>query len=301
MKPTTRSITVNGAQVSMLQAGPTGATPALLLHGGRAGQSPIAYGSHLWGKALSLLGTDRSVVALDLPGAGGSDLASPNQLTIDGLREHLDQVIVALGFEKVHLVGHDIGGLAGLWLALSSPRKIASLSIVASAMAPPMGDGLDDIVYQSVPTPLWSRESQFWAFDRLSHSHAHIDDGLLDACVAAATGASHRAAVAALREEAMGMRNFGIPAVKGKMWAILRDKGIGVPTQLVWSDNDPLAARDGGNMLFRILAEKQYATYFHIINRAGSFAFREQPEIFAEIVGSFHDSVDAMTPARSAA
>lgn len=255
----------------------------------------------MWASVMPHLAAGRPVVALDLPGAGGSDLGSPNLLTIDGLRGHLADVLAALAFEKVHVVGHDIGGLVGLWLAALAPLKIASLSIVASAAAPPMGDGLDDIVLQAAPAPLWTRGSQAWAFDRLSYSHAHIDDTLLDACVAAAAGTPHRAAVAAMQDEAVRNRNFGIPAMKGKMWAILREKGIAVPTQLVWSNNDPLATRDGGNMLFKILAEKQYATYFHILNRAGSFAFREQPREFAEITASFHDGVDAMSAAWSAA
>lgn len=300
MNPTFHSISVAGHKVSMLRAGSPGGTPVLLLHGGRAGQSPIAYGSYLWAGVMPLLASGREVIAIDLPGAGGSDLGSPAHLTIDGLREHLDHVLDALKLQKVHLVGHDLGGLVGLWFALSAPQKVASLSLVASAAAPPTGDGLDDIVMQAVPTPLWSRQSQAWAFDRLSYGHGHIDEALLDASVAAAQGAPHRAAVAALQDDAVRARNFGIAAMKGKMWALLREKGIAMPVQLVWSNNDPLAARDGGNMLFRILAEKQYATYFHMINRAGSFAFREQPEVFAEIVASFHDGVDAMAGARAA-
>lgn len=300
MNPTSHSISIAGKKVSMLQAGPKGGTPVVLLHGGRAGQSPIAYGSYLWSSVMPLLASGRQVIAIDLPGAGGSDLGSPAQLTIDGLREHLGHVLAALEIKKAHVVGHDTGGLLGLWFALSAPQNVASLSIVASAAAPPTGDSLDDIVLQATPTPLWSRQSQAWAFDRLSYGHAHIDDALLDASVAAAQGAPHRAAVAAMQDEAVRARNFGISAMKGRMWALLREKGIAMPVQLVWSNNDPLALRDGGNMLFRILAEKQYATYFHMINRAGSFAFREQPEVFAEIVASFHDGVDAMAGARAA-
>ena len=49
-------------------------------------------------------------------------------------------------------------------------------------------------------------------------------------------------------------------------------------------------------MLFKIIAEKQRATQFHLINRAGSFPFREQPAEFAQVVASFQDGIELETP-----
>jgi 2-hydroxy-6-oxonona-2,4-dienedioate hydrolase len=67
---------------------------------------------------------------------------------------------------------------------------------------------------------------------------------------------------------------------------------VQVPTQLVWASHDARAPREAGYVLFKIIADKQRATQFHLINRAGTFAFREQPEEFSKVVAAFHDGVD---------
>ena len=48
--------------------------------------------------------------------------------------------------------------------------------VTDNGMSPPTGDGINDILFDAVPVPLWSRASQVWAFERLSYSHGHIDD-----------------------------------------------------------------------------------------------------------------------------
>jgi pimeloyl-ACP methyl ester carboxylesterase len=290
---TTRSdITVGGRKVSLLRAGPSGGTPVLLVHGGRPGLTPIATGAHLWDRAIPHLGAGRPVVAIDLPGAGGSDVGNADILSADKIAEHLVAVLGALSLDRVHFVGHDFGGFVGLWLALTAPAKLQSLSLVASGDSTPKGDGLDDILLDALPKPAWSRASQAWVFDRVSYSNGHIDDALLTACVAAAQGKPHGEAVKAMQDPAARARNYGVNALKGKVWDAMRTRGVQVPTQLVWSSDDPRAPREAGYVLFKIIAEKQRAAQFHLINRAGTFAFREQPDEFAKVVAAFHDGVD---------
>jgi pimeloyl-ACP methyl ester carboxylesterase len=289
MNPTTSEITVAGRKVAMLRAGPEKGEAVLLVHGGRAGVSPIAGGSHLWSSAIPHLG-GRPLIAVDLPGAGGSALGSPAILGVEAIGRHLLAVLDSLALARVHFVGHDLGGLVGLLLAVSASDRLRSLSLVASSAAAPTGDGLDDIVFDAAPLPRWSRHSQIWAFERVSYGHAHIDDALIAACVAAAEGRPHRDAVAAVADDALRDRNFGIAAAKGRIWAALRGDGLAVPTQLVWSSHDPLAAPEGGHALFKIIAARQRASQFHLINRAGSYPFREQPAEFGRLVAAFQDA-----------
>jgi pimeloyl-ACP methyl ester carboxylesterase len=69
-------------------------------------------------------------------------------------------------------------------------------------------------------------------------------------------------------------------------------KGLTVPTQIVWASHDPATSREAGYVLFKVIAEQQSAAQFHLINRAGSFIFREQPAEFRRVVAAFQDSVD---------
>jgi pimeloyl-ACP methyl ester carboxylesterase len=289
MSPTISELTVAGRKVAMLRAGPGSGEAVLLVHGGRTGVSPIAGGSHLWSPAIPYL-SYRPLFAIDLPGAGGSELGSPASLAVDAIGQHLLAVLDAIALPSVHFVGHDLGGLVGLSLAVSAPEKLRSLSLVASGVSAPTGDGLDDIVFDAAPLPRWSRHSQQWAFERVCYSHAHIDEALLAACVAAAAGRPHRDAAAALADDAARVRNFAIGAAKGRIWAALRGDGLAVPTQLVWSSHDPLAAPAAGYVLFKTIAAKQRATQFHLINRAGAYPFREQPAEFARLVAAFQDA-----------
>ena len=67
---------------------------------------------------------------------------------------------------------------------------------------------------------------------------------------------------------------------KSSFYAICRDVGLMVPMQVVWGSHDPLATLDMGLGLFRLVAARQRAAQFHVINRAGAFPFREEPEAF---------------------
>jgi pimeloyl-ACP methyl ester carboxylesterase len=282
---------VAGRRVCLIKAGTSSGEPVVLLHGGRAGLSPIAGGSHVFDRVIPLLAAGRQVIAPDLPGYAGTDLASPADLDVEKQSSFVLALLDALSIDRAHLAGHDLGGFIALWLAITAPKRVRSLSIAASPMCPPTGDGLNDILFDATPLPLWSRRSQAWAFERLSYSNEHVDAALLGACEDAARGKPHRGAVDAMGDEQLRHRNFGIAALKGRIWEAVR-KGVTAPTQIVWASHDPTTTREAGYVLFKVIAERQGAAQFHLINRAGSFVFREQPAEFARIVAAFQNGVD---------
>jgi pimeloyl-ACP methyl ester carboxylesterase len=282
---------VAGRRVSLIKAGASAGEPVVLLHGGCAGLSPIAGGSHVFDRVIPLFAAGRQVIAPDLPGYAGTDLASPADLDVGKQVNFVLALLDVLAIDRAHLVGHDLGGFIALWLAITAPKRVRSLSITASPMCPPTGDGLNDILFDATPLPLWSRRSQAWAFERLSYSHEHVDAALLDACEEAGRSKPHRDAVDAMRDEQLRHRNFGIAALKGRIWEALR-KGLTVPTQIVWASHGPTTAREAGYVLFKVIGEHQGAAQFHLINRAGSFVFREQPAEFTRVVAAFQDGVD---------
>jgi pimeloyl-ACP methyl ester carboxylesterase len=73
---------VAGRRVSLIKAGTSAGEPVVLLHGGGAGLSPIATGSHVFDRAIPLFAAGRQVIAPDLPGYAGTDLASPADLNV---------------------------------------------------------------------------------------------------------------------------------------------------------------------------------------------------------------------------
>jgi pyruvate dehydrogenase E2 component (dihydrolipoamide acetyltransferase) len=122
--PAPETVAVDAGTLRFLRQG-EGGEPLLLLHG---------FGGDLnnWLFAAPALAAERTVYALDLPGHGGSSKdVGPGDL--DFLVGATRQFFVAQGLDRVHLVGHSLGGLIAARLALETPEDAASLTLVASA------------------------------------------------------------------------------------------------------------------------------------------------------------------------
>ena len=285
-----QTIVVGGQRTRILRGGKSGASTALFLHGGIPGVTPYCSGAHIWGDALTPFTSNLDVIAPDLPGSGGT-VAGAEPLTVDAMGRHVIALLAVASVETADVIGHDLGGLVGIWLALNHPARVRSLSIVASPMSAPTGDSLDDLLFATPPRPLWSRKSQAWALERVSYSHSHIDDGLLDACVAASEGEAHRQAVELMKANFNKAFAPSVNRTKGQLWEVCRNAGLPVPTQIVWASHDPATTREAGFVLFDVIAAKQKAAQMHVINRAGSLPFREQAAAFHHVVASFGEGV----------
>jgi pimeloyl-ACP methyl ester carboxylesterase len=244
----------------------------VFIHGGIPGITPYASGAHIWGPMLERF---KGATAIEVGGK-----------TADAMSEQVKRAIAGKG--KCHLVGHDLGGLLALSVAIDAPNLVSAVTAVASVAAAPTGDGLADFTYAFPPAPLYGRESQRWALERVSYSHHHIDEQLLDACVAAAAKQTHMS-----REDYAEHFVPSMMKAKSRFYEVCRTEGIKVPCQVIWGSHDPLATFDHGLWLFRGIAQKQRVAQFHVINRAGALPFREEPAAFHQVVAAFADVVDA--------
>jgi pimeloyl-ACP methyl ester carboxylesterase len=233
---------------------------------GSAPGTPYASGPHVWGRCLSLF--EQKPLLIHLQGA-----------TVDAMYRDLVATLDAKEMRECRIVGHDLGGLVALNVAAEFPQRIRAVSAIAAVPAAPTGDGVPNLTFACPPQPAYSRESQRWALERVSYSHHHIDQALLDDCVAAAPP--------------KGAEDFApsLMAAKARFYATCREPGYPVPAQVVWGMADPLASFEHGMWLFRMLAWKQTAAQFHAINRAGSLLFREEPEQFYQVVSAFLEAV----------
>lgn len=98
------------------------AAPLLLLHG-------FLGASDGWGDSLlRALGARFRVVALDLPGHGGSGLPDdPDLLTIPGVAGMLAGLLPRLGLSRAVWVGYSMGGRVALAAAVLHPERVAAL------------------------------------------------------------------------------------------------------------------------------------------------------------------------------
>ena len=102
----------------------SGRAPLVLIHG---------FGSDLnsWRPMLGGGNLDNPILALDLPGHGGSTHTIPDDL--DGIAAQLEQTIAAYHSGPIILVGHSFGGAIATEIAARSNLDIRALVLIAPA------------------------------------------------------------------------------------------------------------------------------------------------------------------------
>jgi pimeloyl-ACP methyl ester carboxylesterase len=102
--------------------------PALVLvHGlGSAG--------NIWKTLIPQLKKDFSVIALDLPGHGVSEIYDNEAVDPTSLaRAIVDEVVKTHGFTQMHVAGNSLGGWIALEMGAVAPEKVKSITALAPA------------------------------------------------------------------------------------------------------------------------------------------------------------------------
>jgi pyruvate dehydrogenase E2 component (dihydrolipoamide acetyltransferase) len=119
---------VDGIRVRYARRGDAapGAVPVLFVHG---------FGGDLdnWLFNLDAVAAAAPVIAIDLPGHGQSDVRLPGAGGLGALADFVLHALDRLGVERVHVVGHSMGGAIAARMALAAPARIASLVLLAPA------------------------------------------------------------------------------------------------------------------------------------------------------------------------
>ena len=99
--------------------------PLVLQHG-------FLGGSGYWLPQFANFARHFDVLAPDLPGfAGSADLPAPD--SVPGFAAQLVELWDRLGLERVHLVGHSMGGMIALQVALDYPERVDRLVLYGTA------------------------------------------------------------------------------------------------------------------------------------------------------------------------
>jgi aminoacrylate hydrolase len=98
--------------------------PSILLSSGLGGAA------HYWAPQIPALAKDFRVIAYDQAGTGRSGGTLPPDYTIAGMAAEAASLLNDLAITKTHFVGHALGGLIGLQLALDRPDLLDRLVLV---------------------------------------------------------------------------------------------------------------------------------------------------------------------------
>lgn len=125
-----RSVRVDGTGIRVVERGPeTAADPPLLLLHGFTGSVEA------WGEALlGALASERRVLAVDLPGHGGSGLPErEGGLSLPAVVDLLTGVLDRVGVHRAVWVGYSMGGRIALGAAVLRPRRVAALVLESAS------------------------------------------------------------------------------------------------------------------------------------------------------------------------
>jgi pyruvate dehydrogenase E2 component (dihydrolipoamide acetyltransferase) len=88
-----------------------------------------------------VMAESRRTIALDLPGHGGSTKALAGPVDGSSFAADIDRALAALEVDRIHLVGHSMGGAIALHFAGWQPDRVATLTLIASAELGPEING----------------------------------------------------------------------------------------------------------------------------------------------------------------
>ena len=127
-----RFANVNGVRLHYLVAGR--GDPVVLLHG-------YAETSHMWRPLVGKLADTRTVIAPDLRGAGQSSTPADGY-TKAAMARDIHALTSKLGYQRVQIVGHDIGLMVAYAYAAQYPSEVERIALM-DAFLPGIGNWRD--------------------------------------------------------------------------------------------------------------------------------------------------------------
>lgn len=120
-------VVIDGQKIAYIAVGNPANPPVLLVHG---------WLSHagVWRQTLAQLQQHYYCISLDLLGHGYSDKPTRGDYSIAANAERVLKVAQRLGFDQFTYIGHSMGGMIGLHLAIHHPQRITRLVNVAGVV-----------------------------------------------------------------------------------------------------------------------------------------------------------------------
>ncbi|MFF5289993.1 4,5:9,10-diseco-3-hydroxy-5,9,17-trioxoandrosta-1(10),2-diene-4-oate hydrolase [Paractinoplanes globisporus] len=260
------------------RAGPVGATPVVLLHGGGPGASALSN----FGRTIPVFAKRFDTIAVDQPGYGGSTSDPIEGQYFTHAADALAALLDELGIPSVDLIGNSLGGGTAVRFALRHPSRAGKLLLMGPG-------GLSLNVFAADPTegvkrlgafgapPGPSREKMAAFLRTLVFDRSLITDELIDERFAAA---STPAAMLALRD--MGA-SFTDPSTyeEGMLWRDahrLRNEVL-----LVWGREDRVNPLDGALVALKLIRRCR----LHVFGGCGHWAHLEKFDEFNRLAFDF--------------
>ncbi|MGY6499307.1 MAG: alpha/beta fold hydrolase [Acidimicrobiales bacterium] len=270
-----RRVTIHGHEVGV-RTGGTG--PAVLLIHGMAGSS------RTWRETSDRLVADHTVIAPDLLGHGES--AKPmGDYSLGAYASGLRDLLGVLGVDRVTVVGHSLGGGVAMQLAYQHPELVERLVLVASgglgrevswllrSLTLPGAELVMPLLFPRIVSERGNDVS------RVLHERGIRAPKVAEMwrAYASLSGAENRGAFLRTLRSVVDPGGQTVSALDRIYLA------SGVPTLLVWGDEDPIIPCEHGIGAHAAIEGSR----LEILAGCGHFPHVEQPERFVAVLSDF--------------
>lgn len=289
-----------GIKTRYLEAGE--GEPLVLVHGSGFGE--VESCAEDWEPVFSRFAQSFHVYAFDKIGQGFTDNPkSDGDYVIGSTVQHMRDIFKALGIESAHVAGHSRGAYTVCRFALEHPELVKTLVIVDSGTLMRESGSYYSELEEKAASYEEPRDRYRYLKEASSFETDHITEGWLDVMVEIANLEKSKEAAAKMGGGLLpGSGSLDSKSTAGLGYHFLEDLrtrrpethdwiksgGIKSPTLIVWGFNDPSAPLDPhGLNAMRLIFPHAPRTQMHILNEAGHYCYREQPEGFAAAVTGF--------------
>lgn len=241
-------------------------SPLVLLHG-------IGHRWQAWEPVLDLLATRHDVIAVDLPGFGGSPLLADREYTMPGAVAIAVEIFEVLGLDRPHVAGNSLGAVLSL--------ELASRGLVSSATA-------------LAPAGFWTARDRAWALGVLTAMRASgrapalIRSAMVRGRLTRLLGASMLyGRPARLTAELtladlnsfVGSQAFDLVAKAGRRYVYACPPPT-VPVTVAWGNRDRILWPRQARRAAELLPEAHHV----MLDRCGHIPMGDDPERVAELI-----------------
>ena len=268
---------VNGQAIHVVEEGPPQYQTALLVHGWCSSWYALS-------PLLGMLSQRFHCLAVDLPGYGKSP-PFPHRTTIPAYADLLAEFIRQTSDGPVVYVGHSMGGMIGLTLALKYPMLIERMVLIDPTVTGKLSTFINLFVS---PVTMLERfglgQLIVWGVER---AFVGITDRLMrPASFAERSGITERDYLR-LREDA---RRPGQGRVRAECFVAMREndltgrlKALRVPGLVLWgAEDNTVPLRDAG-----VVADEWDEAYLRILPKAGHWPRFERPDQVRRLVAAY--------------
>jgi pimeloyl-ACP methyl ester carboxylesterase/CRP-like cAMP-binding protein len=269
--------TVDGQEIHVVEKGQPGRQVAVLIHGWSSSwfaTSPI----------LDLLSQRFHCIAVDLPGYGDSPPYA-ERTTIPKYVETLAGLIEQVSDGPVVLVGHSMGGMISITMALQHPILVERMVLLSPTISGKLSTWANWLL---APVTLMERFSLGSAVvTAVEKSIVGLTDSLMRPALFAQRSDISSADYERIRMDA---RRSGQGRVRGECYRAMRENdlqgrinGIETPTLILWgAEDNTVPLRDAG-----VVADEWPLADLRIIPKAGHWPHFETPETSRRQVAAY--------------